>query len=88
LYWLDLGGEVNRTEVEQPMNPQPTHEKYRRLLESARALKPVPTAVAHPWDESSLSGAVDAAKLGLIKPILVGPKAKIEAVAKQELKSA
>jgi len=60
-----------------------SHEKYQRLIEVAKALKPVPTAVAHPCDQSSLSGAVDAAKLGLIKPILVGPKAKIEAVAKQ-----
>jgi phosphate acetyltransferase len=60
-----------------------SHEKYKRLLELAKTLQPVVTAVAHPCDESSLSGAVDAAKLGLIKPILVGPKAKIEAVAKQ-----
>jgi phosphate acetyltransferase len=59
------------------------HEKYQRLIEAAKAFPPVTTAVAHPCDESSLSGAVDAAKLGLIKPILVGPKAKIEAVAKQ-----
>jgi phosphate acetyltransferase len=60
-----------------------SHEKYQRLIEAAKALKPVPTAVAHPCDESSLSGAIDAAKLGLIKPILVGPRAKIEAVARQ-----
>jgi phosphate acetyltransferase len=59
------------------------HEKYQRLIEAAKAFPPVTTAVAHPCDESSLSGAVDAAKLGLITPILVGPKAKIEAVAKQ-----
>jgi phosphate acetyltransferase len=59
-----------------------SHEKYKRLLELAKTLEPVVTAVAHPCDESSLSGAVDAAKLGLIKPILVGPKQKIEAVAK------
>jgi phosphate acetyltransferase len=58
-------------------------EKYQRLLEVAKTLQPVVTAVAHPCDESSLSGAVDAAKLGLIKPILVGPKAKIEAVARE-----
>jgi phosphate acetyltransferase len=43
----------------------------------------MPTAVAHPCDESSLRGAVDAAKIGLIAPILVGPRARIEAVAKQ-----
>jgi phosphate acetyltransferase len=60
-----------------------SHEKYQRLLDTAKTLQPVVTAVAHPCDESSLSGAVDAAKLGLIKPILVGPKAKIDAVAKQ-----
>jgi phosphate acetyltransferase len=57
-----------------------THEKYQRLIDTAKALQPVVTAIAHPCDESSLSGAVDAAKLGLIRPILVGPKAKIQAV--------
>ena len=59
------------------------HEKYERLLDRAKAYAPVPTAVAHPCDESSLAGAVDAAKLGLIKPILVGPKARIAAVAEK-----
>jgi phosphate acetyltransferase len=58
-----------------------SHEKYERLIAKAKTFKPVATAVAHPCDESSLSGAVDAAKLGLIQPILVGPKAKIQAVA-------
>src|SRR5438034_2857694 len=59
------------------------HEKYQRLLDFCHSLPPTPTAVAHPCDESSLRGAVDAAKLGLIAPILVGPAARIEAVAKQ-----
>jgi phosphate acetyltransferase len=58
-------------------------EKYQALLDAAKELQPVVTAVAHPCDESSLSGAMGAAKLGLIRPILVGPKAKIEAVAKE-----
>jgi len=57
--------------------------KYQKLLDYCKNLPPTPTAVAHPCDESSLRGAVDAAKLGLIDPILVGPKARIEAVAKQ-----
>ena len=57
------------------------HEKYERLLQRAREFPPVTTAVAHPCDESSLTGAIDGAKMGLIKPILVGPKAKIDAVA-------
>jgi phosphate acetyltransferase len=59
------------------------HEKYQRLIDATKDL-PVPaTAIAHPCDQTSLTGAVDAAKRGLIKPILVGPKAKIEAVARQ-----
>jgi phosphate acetyltransferase len=60
---------------------QHKHEKYERLLEFARQQPPVPTAVAHPCDDASLTGAVDAARMGLIAPILVGPRARIEAVA-------
>jgi len=56
---------------------QPGTGKYERLLERCRGIAPIATAVAYPCDESSLSGAVDAAKLGLIVPILVGPAAKI-----------
>ena len=37
---------------------------YQRLLDFCRALPPTLSAVAHPCDESSLAGAVDAARLG------------------------
>jgi phosphate acetyltransferase len=60
-----------------------THEKYQRLLDSCKSLPPTPTAVVHPCDQSALEGAVDAARLGLIAPILVGPRSRIEATAKQ-----
>ena len=59
------------------------HEKYERLIARCKALTPVSTAVAHPCDESSLKGAVEAAELGILQPILVGPRARIEAVAAQ-----
>jgi phosphate acetyltransferase len=59
------------------------HEKYQRLIDRCKKLPPTPVAVAHPCDQSSLEGAADAAKLGLIAPILVGPRARIEAVAAQ-----
>jgi len=59
------------------------HEKYERLIALCKTLPPAPTAVAHPCDENSLKGATEAAQMGLLKPILVGPRAKIEAVAKQ-----
>ena len=59
------------------------HEKYDRLLERAKALPPLSTAVIHPCDESSLAGAVDAARMGLIAPFLVGPVARIKAIAEK-----
>ena len=57
------------------------HAKYRRLIELCTSMPPTPTAVAHPCDRSSLEGAVEAARIGLIKPILVGPRGRILEVA-------
>jgi phosphate acetyltransferase len=56
-------------------------ESYRRLIASVAALPATPTAVAHPCDGSSLAGSVDAAKMGIIAPILVGPRHKITGAA-------
>ena len=56
--------------------------KYERLLERCKSLAPVPTAVAHPCEESALRGAIEAAEAGIIDPILVGPRQKIGDVAK------
>jgi phosphotransacetylase len=57
--------------------------KYERLLERCKGQEPIPTAVAHPCEENALAGALEAAELGLIQPILVGPVAKIEQVARE-----
>ena len=57
------------------------HEKFKRLVEKAQAQSPVVTGVAHPCDEVSLEGAIEAARLKLIVPILVGPEARIRDVA-------
>ena len=57
--------------------------KYDALLLKCKSLEPIPTAVAHPCEATALSGAVEAAEKKLIRPILVGPKAKIEAIAKE-----
>jgi phosphate acetyltransferase len=59
------------------------HDKYEKLIARCKALAPVTTAVAHPCDESSLRGAVEAAEMGILLPVLVGPRSKIEAVAAQ-----
>jgi len=60
-----------------------TRTAYERLIETVKALPATPTAVAHPCNESALAGAVDAAKMGIITPILVGPRKKIEAAARE-----
>lgn len=58
------------------------HEKYEALIKACRALAPVRTAVAHPCDEASLRGAVEASQASIIEPILIGPQARIRALAK------
>src|SRR4029434_9319574 len=58
------------------------HEKYDRLIAAAKKQPALVTAVAHPCDETSLRGALEAAEEYLVTPILVGPKQKIENVAK------
>ena len=55
--------------------------KYEQLIERCKKLAAIPAAVAHPCEASALSGAVEAARAGLIVPILVGPAEKIASVA-------
>src|SRR5215471_10188822 len=59
----------------------PPRAKYERLIARAKEVPAATTVVVHPCDETSLRGAVDAAGIGIIKPILVGPAAKITATA-------
>ena len=58
------------------------HEKYERLIAATKGMPALPTAVAHPCDETSLRGALEAADVGTIVPILVGPQEKIRNLAK------
>jgi phosphate acetyltransferase len=57
--------------------------KYDKLIALAKQVPPANTVVVHPCDESSLRGPCEAAELGLITPILVGPAEKIVALATQ-----
>lgn len=58
-------------------------QRYQSLIESARSITSPICAVAHPCDASSLGSAVEAARLGLFRPILIGPQERIDAVAEQ-----
>jgi phosphate acetyltransferase len=62
-------------------NSKNPHLRYAQLLAAARELPALPTAVVHPCDEISLRSAAEAAKMGLIEPILVGPEARMQALA-------
>jgi len=57
------------------------HDKYDRLIAVASKHPPMATAVTHPCDAVSLESAVEAARLGLLRPILVGPPARVLDVA-------
>jgi phosphate acetyltransferase len=57
------------------------HAKYARLIKKAKEVPAATTMVVHPCDETSLRGVTEAAEAGIIIPILVGPAAKITAVA-------
>jgi len=67
-------------QTQAPVQPRPN---YERLIGRAKQVPPAKTLVVHPCDETSLRGAVEAAEAGMIVPILVGPKAKITATARQ-----
>ena len=60
-----------------------SHDNFENFVERCRQLPPVAVAVAHPCDESSLGSALEAAREGLIEAILVGPAARIRALAEQ-----
>ena len=57
---------------------------FAKLLHRCEGLAPVSCAVVHPCDRDSLLGPIEAARRGLIVPVLVGPEAKIRAVADAE----
>jgi phosphate acetyltransferase len=59
----------------------PAGEQHARLLAACHGLPPVVTAVVHPCDRTALEATVEAARLGLIRPLLFGPQARIRRTA-------
>ena len=54
---------------------------YDQVLAKVSTFAPIRTAVVYPVDSNALLGAIQAAQAKLIIPILIGPPAKIQAVA-------
>ncbi len=61
--------------------------RYNELIAATHDLNPIRTAVVHPCDALSLTGALEAASQGLIEPVLIGSKTKISAAADEAERS-
>jgi phosphate acetyltransferase len=59
-------------------------DAFAALFKACEGLPAVSCAVVHPCDRDSLLGPIEAARRGLIAPVLVGPEEKIRAVAQAE----
>jgi len=59
------------------------YDHFDRLIAEAKKLDPMPTAVVCPDDAMSLAGAFLAMTEGLIKPILIGSRQKIQSAAEE-----
>ena len=64
-------------------NAAESSASFDLMLKATEPLEPIATAVVHPCDDASLEGAIAARDNGLITPILVGPKDKINAAANE-----
>ena len=58
-------------------------DAFAQLIKGCQGCEPIPCAIAHPCDRDSLMGAIEAAKRGLITPVLVGPEGKIRQAAEE-----
>jgi phosphotransacetylase len=64
-------------------NGRRNHAWFEHLLARANGVATPGTAVAHPCEAVAIAAVVEAAELGLIDPILVGPPDKIRAAASE-----
>ena len=60
----------------------PDHPHLSRIIADARRYPALATAVVMPTESTALAGAIEAAQSGLVTPILVGPRSRIEATAR------
>ncbi len=74
---------IHRPRMELPDVRVGNHDRFHALMAHAALGAALPTAVVHPCDDVSLGAALEAARAGLIVPILVGPVSRIQAAARQ-----
>lgn len=84
---VTVAAPIKRVEYDEVVPPELVLRRgdpFGPLFKSCENLPRVTCAVVHPCDRDSLLGPVEAAKRGLIEPILVGPDDKIRNIAREE----
>ncbi len=76
--------QVTYTEMTPPELVLRRGDALMQLVRDCECLPAIRCAIAHPCDRDSLLGPLEAARRGIITPVLVGPEAKIRAVAAAE----
>jgi len=61
----------------------PPRPHLDRLLNAVSSMPALKTAVVHPVGKAALEGVIEAANAGLIEPVLIGPKHRIEKAAQE-----
>jgi phosphotransacetylase/acyl-CoA thioesterase FadM len=72
---------IRRSREELPHVALVHNERFDDLIERCAGLPATPTAICHPCSDDALKGAIEAAKLKLIEPILVAPRARLAPIA-------
>lgn len=65
------------------IDQMPARPRFTELVNAAKKYAPVKAAVVHPVDSASLAAALAAKQENLFIPILVGPRGRIEAAARE-----
>lgn len=74
---------IRRHRLELPDIRMSRHERFRALIAEAASTTPPVVAVAHPCSAAAIAAAVEAADFGIVTPVLVGPRAKVERAARE-----
>ena len=77
-------GRIADSDLATPDRILRRNDGFAGIFAACESLPAVSCAVVHPCDRDSLLGAIEAARIGLIVPVLVGPSARIRATAKAE----
>jgi len=74
---------IRMTRPDMPEVDVQCHDYYTEIIASCLKMKPIRVAVVHPVEANVLEAVVEAVREKLIIPVLIGPRARILAAAKE-----